>query len=208
MEIRLDIRPGPEPTRPRLRDLDADTIARGAQHLIEFAQGRDRRLSVDSHRLLQAIGVATDAARARALLAERKPVHVRWLAALGGVTTARMHALVKSGAVQRVGRLVTAESALHWLQREHRLALPRPLTNAIDVTPSWWHRDLWYTLPIRERITAIANEHRPDSGVLPGERVICVLGDGVKLGSDEVLCLRNVIRAELERLLPFVQSCF
>lgn len=129
-------RPGPQPWRKRLHELDVEALGDGLRSLLRYANGEGDSLGIGARELSEAVLVAHQASTARAALARGKGVTARDLAALAGVTPTRIRQLVSAGTLKREAGLVTAESAISWLG----LRSPKSPIKAhrFEITPSWW----------------------------------------------------------------------
>lgn len=153
--MRAKVRPGPEPMRLRLEMLDVDELAEALrEHLVLAQTGVGPTPRRSPRRLLEAVQLAHDAIRARAMIAEGKPVPPRWLAALGNVATSRVRQLLREGGLRWRGKGVEPASAARWLSRaEPRFAGQRRL---VATRPSWWGRNVnkWIFFAPMEAVAA------------------------------------------------------
>lgn len=130
------VRPGPQPWRKRLQELNVEALGEGLRALVTYAQGHGESLVMGARELAEAVLVAHQASVARSALACGKSVTPRDLAALGGVTPSRIRQLVAAGTLRREGGLITAESALGWLKVP---SAKSPIkAHRHEITPSWW----------------------------------------------------------------------
>lgn len=135
--MRTKVHAGPEPMRLYLSMIDADAFAYDVRELILRAQRGRGHPVLSPRRLIEAVQVAHDAARARERIARQQPVPCRWLAALGNVATSRVRNLIREGVLVRADGGVEAYSAARWIKRVRPRRDHRRL---FQVEPSWWAR--------------------------------------------------------------------
>jgi len=202
------VRNGPEPLRARLACIDASLTADRLKALIEYAQTGDGQRTDNARALIEAVQVAHDAARARECLASERPIPLRWLAALGGVSTARVRQLAREGVLRREGRRVALESARRWLdavQPASAAGRVRAVTNRrlVAVEPSWWRNRSWSGMfyyefgEVIRRLCPSGHVFGYDAGQRPYFEVL----PGTMTG-DELEEWRARIRESLEALDP------
>jgi hypothetical protein len=193
--------------RQRLGEVDEELIADEVRRAIRFAQTGEGDIARFPQRLMEAIQLAHDAARARKCLAESAPIPPRWLAALGGVATSRVRQLLREGVLRRSGNGVDVELAKAWLTQHQPASAKRVRAVAerrlVAVDPSWWRSRHWKGNfyfefgEVIERLVPAGHRFGYDVGnkpffeVLPGTMTV-----------DELEENRARIRGELELLDP------